>query len=472
MTENKSTMTETAVITQHPDYRTEIADILRSNLTPRKMQERLLQYHENDIAAALELLKKDERMRLYSILQTDTLASVLEYAGLLEEYMGELSIRKRVEILSRVEPCTAVEYLAQLEKAERNVLIELMDEDVRREITLLSSFDDDEIGSRMTTNYICVHSGVSVREAMHELIEQAADNDNISTLYVVDEEDMFVGAIDLKDLIIAREGTRLESITMTSYPYVYANEQIEDCIERLKEYSEDSIPVLDADNRLKGVLTSQDITQLVDDEMGEDYARLAGLSAEEDLKEPLKRSIGKRLPWLMVLLGLGLVVSSVVGMFEHVVAHLTLIVSFQSLILDMAGNVGTQSLAVTIRVLMDEQISGRQKLFLIGKEARVGLVNGLILGTLSVVCIGLYLVALKGQTVMMAFSVSLCTGIALVVSILLSSICGTAVPLAFKKMNVDPAVASGPLITTINDLVAVVSYYGLAWLLLIRVLHL
>ena len=472
MMENKSTMTENAVITQHPDYRTEIADILRSNLTPRKMQERLLQYHENDIAAALELLKKDERMRLYSILQTDTLASVLEYAGLLEEYMGELSIRKRVEILSRVEPGTAVEYLAQLEKAERNVLIELMDEDVRREITLLSSFDDDEIGSRMTTNYICVHSGVSVREAMHELIEQAADNDNISTLYVVDEEDMFVGAIDLKDLIIAREGTRLESITMSSYPYVYANEQIEDCIERMKEYSEDSIPVLDADNRPKGVLTSQDITQLVDDEMGEDYARLAGLSAEEDLKEPLKRSIGKRLPWLMVLLGLGLVVSSVVGMFEHVVAHLTLIVSFQSLILDMAGNVGTQSLAVTIRVLMDEQISGRQKLFLIGKEARVGLVNGLILGTLSVVCIGLYLVALKGQTVMMAFSVSLCTGIALVVSILLSSICGTAVPLAFKKMNVDPAVASGPLITTINDLVAVVSYYGLAWLLLIRVLHL
>ena len=472
MTENKSAMTETAVITQHPDYRTEIADILRSNLTPKRMQERLLQYHENDIAAALELLKKDERMRLYSILQTDTLASVLEYAGLLEEYMGELSIRKRVEILSRVEPGTAVEYLAQLEKAERNVLIELMDEDVRREITLLSSFDEDEIGSRMTTNYICVHSGVSVREAMHELIEQAADNDNISTLYVVDDEDMFVGAIDLKDLIIAREGTRLESITMTSYPYVYANEQIEDCIERMKEYSEDSIPVLDADNRLKGVLTSQDITQLVDDEMGEDYARLAGLSAEEDLQEPLKRSIGKRLPWLMVLLGLGLVVSSVVGMFEHVVAHLTLIVSFQSLILDMAGNVGTQSLAVTIRVLMDEQISGRQKLFLIGKEARVGLVNGLILGMLSVVCIGLYLVALKGQTVMMAFSVSLCTGIALLVSILLSSICGTAVPLAFKKMNVDPAVASGPLITTINDLVAVVSYYGLAWLLLIRVLHL
>ena len=259
---------------------------------------------------------------------------------------------------------------------------------------------------------------------------------------------------------------------MTSYPYVYANEQIEDCIERIKDYSEDSIPVLDSDNKLKGVLTSQDITQLVDDEMGDDYAKLAGLSSEEDLQEPLKKSILKRLPWLIILLGMGLLVSSVVGIFEHVVAHLTLIISFQSLVLDMAGNVGTQSLAVTIRVLMDEKISGRQKLYLIGKEARIGLVNGMVLGILSFLFIGLYLVILKGQSTLLAFTVSLCTGIALLVSILLSSIAGTVIPLIFKKLHIDPAVASGPLITTINDLVAVVTYYGLAWILLIYVLHL
>ena len=122
--------------------------------------------------------------------------------------------------------------------------------------------------------------------------------------------------------------------------------------------------------------------------------------------------------------------------------------------------------------VMDEHISGRQKLFLIAKEARIGLVNGLILGSLSVICIGLYLMLLKGQPMVTAFSVSLCTGAALLVSILLSSVCGTVVPLIFKKLKVDPAVASGPLITTVNDLVAVVSYYGLAWVLLIQVLHL
>lgn len=455
-------------ITQHPDYQTKIARILRSNLAPRLMQERILSYHENDISAAMELMNKEERSRLYSILDAASLANILEYSEQLHTYIDELNIRKKIDVLSRLETATTVSYLDQLEKTERNALIELMDEDVKREIRLLSSFDEDEIGSKMTTNYVSIRVGISVRQAMRELIEQASENDNISTIYVVDRDGTLAGAIDLKDLIIARENTELSSITMTSYPYVYAHEEIADCIEQIKDYSEDSIPVLDSDNKLTGVLTSQDITQLADDEMGEDYARLAGLSAEEDLHEPLGKSIGKRLPWLIILLGLGLMVSSVVGMFEHVVAHLTLIISFQSLILDMAGNVGTQSLAVTIRVLMDEKISSREKIYLIVKEGRIGLTNGLILGSLSVAFIGLYLVILKGQPAALAFSVSLCTGTALVVSILLSSITGTVVPLIFKKLQFDPAVASGPLITTINDLVAVVTYYGLAWILLIN----
>lgn len=463
---------EELITTQHPDYKSEVVTLLRSNLTPKIKQERILSYHENDIAAALDILTEEERNRLYHILDTDTLANVLEYSETPNTYINELGIRKRIDVLLHFEITTTVEYLRQMEKADRNMLLELMDNDIKREIILLSSFNEDEIGSKMTTNYISIHAGTSIRQAMRELIEQAADNDNISTLYVIDEEETLIGAVDLKDLIIARDNTDLDSITMTSYPYVYANEQIEDCIERIKDYSEDSIPVLDSDNKLKGVLTSQDITQLVDDEMGDDYAKLAGLSSEEDLQEPLKKSILKRLPWLIILLGMGLLVSSVVGIFEHVVAHLTLIISFQSLVLDMAGNVGTQSLAVTIRVLMDEKISGRQKLYLVGKEARIGLVNGMVLGILSFLFIGLYLVALKGQSILLAFAVSLCTGVALLVSILLSSIAGTVIPLVFKKLHIDPAVASGPLITTINDLVAVVTYYGLAWILLIYVLHL
>ena len=229
--------------------------------------------------------------------------------------------------------------------------------------------------------------------------------------------------------------------------------------------------VREMQNRLLGVITAQSIIQVVDDEMGEDYAMLAGLTAEEDLAEPLGQSMKKRLPWLFVLLALGLVVSSVVGVFEQVVSQLPLIMSFQSLILDMAGNVGTQSLAVAIRVLMDKQTSGKQKLTLILKESRVGLTNGFILGISSFLVIGGYLV-LKGNGLSFAFAVSGCLGAAMILAMLISSLSGTVIPIFFQKIGVDPAVASGPLITTVNDLVAVITYYGLAWVILINLLHL
>ncbi len=387
-------------------------------------------------------------------------------------YLNELSLRRRVDVLSRMDADAAVDYLKTLDPAEKNTLVELMDEPKRREIARLWVYGEDEIGSIMTTNCIVIPEGLSVKAAMSRLIAQAAEHDNISTIYVVDSDDAFYGAIDLKDLIIAREGDSLAELIATSYPYVYAHERIEDALPRIQDYSEDSIPVLDEENRLLGVVTAQNLIQTLDDALSDDYAKFAGLSAEEDLNETLWQSVRKRLPWLLVLLGLGMVVSSVVGLFESVVAQLTLIVCFQSLVLDMAGNVGTQSLAVTIRVLMDSETTGAQKRKLVWKEARVGLTNGAILGAASFVLIGAYLCLLRGEAPLMAFGVSGCIGIALIAAMLLSSISGTVIPIFFKKIGIDPAVASGPLITTVNDLVAVVSYYGLTWLLLIEWLHL
>ena len=139
--------------------------------------------------------------------------------------------------------------------------------------------------------------------------------------------------------------------------------------------------------------------------MGEDYAKLAGLTAEEDLKETTRESMSKRLPWLIILLFLGMAVSTVVGAFESVVAVLPIVICFQSLILDMAGNVGTQSLAVTIRVLMDERLSAKDKFMLVVKEMKVGFSNGLLLGVLAFVCLGIYIGFFKGTTMQSAFYV-------------------------------------------------------------------
>ena len=388
------------------------------------------------------------------------------------EYLNEIDVKKAALILSAMETDAVVDVLQMVPKDKKNLFIELMDDDARKDIAVIASFDEEEIGSKMTTNCIMIRENLTVKQAMSSLIDQAAKNDNISTIFMVTDKQTFYGAMDLKDLIIARQDQPLEDLIVTSYPYVYGNELIDDCIEKLKDYSEDSIPILDNENKLLGVITSQSMVDLVDDEMGEDYAKFAGLTAEEDLKEPLRESIKKRLPWLLVLLGLGMVVSSVVGLFETVVSQLTLIMCFQSLILDMAGNVGTQSLAVTIRVLMDESLTGKQKFELVLKEMKIAFSNGFILGVLSFVLIGLYIALFKGKSFLFAYAVSGCIGASLLLAMVISGAVGTCIPLFFKKIHVDPAVASGPLITTVNDLVAVVSYYGLSWILLINLMHL
>ena len=441
------------------DYTGEILKIIRSNTSPAVMCSRLEDYHANDLADVMPELTVQERCKLYRILDMDMLSDIFEYTDSdnAAEYLKEIDVKKGAAILSRMETDALVEVLHKIDKAKKRLLLDLMDDEVRHDIEVIASFDDDEIGSKMTTNCIIIRENLTVKQAMSSLVEQAAKNDNISTLFVVTEQQKFYGAIDLKDLIIARQDRALEDLVVTSYPYVYAEEDIDDCIEKLKDYSEDSVPVLDNDNRLLGVITSANIIDLVDDEMGEDYAMFAGLTAEEDLKEPLKESMKKRMPWLIVLLGLGMVVSSVVGVFEHVVTQLPIIMAFQSLILDMAGNVGTQSLAVTIRVLMDESLTGKQKVELVFKEMKIGLCNGGLLGILSFAVIGLYIYLFKGKTLLFSYAVSGCIGVALLLAMLISSAVGTCIPLFFKKINIDPAVASGPLITTVNDLVAVVT---------------
>lgn len=454
-----------------PDFCIEIAEIVKSNLSPKKMQERVLSYHEKDIALALVLLTDEERQKLFRILSLETLVSILEYSENIIEYFKSLTIRQKVEALSLMETSIAVDVLLQLPKEERNSLTDLMSPELQSKINLLRSFDEDEIGSEMSTNFIVIQDTFTIKEAMSELIRQAAENDNISTLYVVDETKTFCGAIDLKDLIVAREGVSLSDIITFSYPYLYAKTRIEECISLLIDYSEESIPVLDNDNKLIGVVTAQDFMEVIGEEFAEDYAKLAGLTSEEDLAEPIFYSVQKRLPWLGILLIMGMGVSVTVGLFEAIVAQLPVIMCFQSLILDMAGNVGTQSLAVAIRVLMDKQISKKQKSTLVWKEARIGFLNGTFLGILSFLSIGGYL-CLKGNNMTFAFAVSGCLGIAMVLAMVISSLSGTIIPIIFQKIGVDPAVASGPLITTINDLVAVVSYYGLSWLILINLLQL
>ena len=452
------------------DYVKELVEIINQESDDAALAEKLSVYHENDIAEAFELLDEAGRRKLYRVLDTEWMSEVFAYLDDVGTYLEELEADDAADIIENMDADDAVDVLQEVDDNVREKLVSLLNEEATEDIQLICSYDEDQMGSMMTTNFIQINRNLTIKQAMKSLVAQAEDNDNISTIYVTDEDGIFYGAIDLKDLIVAREYVPLEELISTSYPYVLANETITDNLERLKDYAEDSIPVLDQEHRIIGVITSQDLVEAVDDEIGEDYAQLAGLTTEEDLGETVTQSMKKRLPWLLILLGLGLVVSTVTGMFEQVLTQLTLIVFFQSTILGMSGNAGTQSLAVTIRVLMDEELTGKERLMLVWKELRVGLCDGLLMGCVSFLCIGLYILFVKGKTPLYAFSVSGCVGMALMVAMTISGLVGTVIPVFFHKINVDPAVASGPLISTVSALVAVVTYYGLAWVLLLNVI--
>lgn len=198
---------------------------------------------------------------------------------------------------------------------------------------------------------------------------------------------------------------------------------------------------------------------------------LKNQKAEETAStESIKQSVMKRLPWLFLLLFLGMLVSSVVSIFERLVSKVGIIMCYQSLILGMAGNVGTQSLAISIQTIIKENLTHKQEAVLIFKEAKIGFLNGLILGIASFIILCPYIHFIRSFEIRFSAAIAGCVSASLLFSLSFSSTIGIAVPLLLKKIKIDPAIASGPIIMTINDLLAVLTYYGLCWLLLIKIL--
>ena len=457
----------------NPEYVAEIINLLnKKDLTKQFIEKIVSDYHYSDIADALQQVNQKIRERFFTDINDQQLSEIFAYFDQPQNYVKELSLKQAANIISEMDSDDAVDILEEIDDETEDKIIDLMDSESSEDVLLIQSYNDDEIGSKMTTNYIEIKKNMTVKEAMTSLIDQAKDNDNVSTIYVSDLDNKFYGAIDLKDLIIARENTPLESIITNSYPTVKDHQIISEVYQDLQDYSEDSFPVLNENDEIIGIITANDLIEVVDEEMAEDYAKLAGLSSEEDVDETVFSSVKKRLPWLILLLVLGLVVSSVVGIFEKVIDLVAVSVCFQSLILDMAGNVGTQSLAVTIRVLNNEDLTVKDKLKLVKKEVKVGFFNGLLMAGFACVFINLYIFIIKNYPINFSIILALCIGLSLIVTMIISSLVGTLIPLTLNSMNIDPAVASGPLITTVNDLVSAICYYSIVYLFVIVIFQL
>ncbi len=453
-----------------------IVKILRSTLSAQTKKKKLKNYHDGDIADALALLTKEERFKAYELFGVERTAEIFSYFDNPEDYIEELKADKAADILDELDSDEAINILDELDEDFRNHLISLMEKETREKVEALDKRDDETIGSYMSDNYITISKDATIKQAMSQLIKEAGEHDNINTLYVIDEESHLLGAVRLKDLIVARKDDSLDKIIISSFPSVLESELVSEIIQTLKDYAEESIPIVDKDNKLLGVISLDNIIEAADEEMTEDYAKLGGLSEIVDVDESPFYSVKKRIPWLIVLLFLGIVVSTVTGTFEAVIAAIPVAVFFQSMVLDMAGNVGTQSLAVTIRTISDEDMKKQEIRRLIGKEILVGFINGIIVAVVAFVFVLVYL-SIKQQAITTdhfvitdVLKISGIIATSLLLAMTASSAIGSFFPILLSKLHIDPAVASGPFITTFNDIIAVLLYYGLTYLFLM-VLH-
>lgn len=460
-------------------YQGELLQVIQADLSKQEILERLENYHFSDIADALEQTATEKRLYIYSVLGLEKTAEIFSFYEYVEDYIKELSPEYAADLLECMHSDDAVDMLNKLDEDDKDKLIDLMEEDAQESIKKIDSYSEEMLGSYMTDNYISILNTPSIKTAMAEMIRKAGECDNIFTLYVINNDNQYIGAVTLKDLITSRKEDDFTRLIMTSYPFFYDDELMSKCIDRMKDYGESSLPVLNRKHEIVGVVTSDDIIEATEDEFEEDYAKFGGLTEEETVEEPVRLSIKKRIPWLIVLLFLGLLVSSVIGVFEAVIATIPVIVFFQSMILDMAGNVGTQSLAVTIRNLWDnpsEEEKKRQRKSVF-KELKIGFINGILIGAVSFVVVLAYL-AITQQEIITGngylFTDTLLVGgiigVSMLVALTLSSVVATVFPILLSKMRIDPAVASGPFITTINDIVSVIVYYGLTFLLFMVIL--
>lgn len=454
------------------DIYSEISLILKSEISAEELRERLADYHDNDIAIVIHDLEKEERLKIYPKLGEEKVSEIFSYLDDVEDFIEEVGLKKAADIIELMDSDDAIDVLEELDEEDRIAIIEEMDEEIVEDINLITQYEEDEIGSIMTTNYILINKNYTIKEAMKSMVSQAADNDNVSIIFVSNNDETYYGSIDLRDLIITRYDKNLDDIIKTSYPVLHATDLISDCINDLKEYSLELYPVLDNENKLIGVITSNDIVETVDEELTDDYAKLAGLTETDELDEKTIVSVKKRIPWLVILVAMGLGVSLLISSFEDVVKSIPMIVFFQSLILGMAGNTGTQSLAVTIRTISNEELNKTVIFKMIFKEIKIGFLNGLIIGSLSFLILFGFLYLTKTEVIpnngfIMLDALKVCgsVSISLLGAMLMSSVIGTFMPLFFKKINIDPAVASGPFITTIIDIISIIIYYGLASLL-------
>lgn len=422
----------------------------------QSFREQFLEMHIYEQGQFYQSLTDSERHRMYAYLAPNELADMFDVIEEddehMTEYLSEMRPQYAADMLSEMYTDNAVDLLNTLDKKSVAKYLSLMDSEDAREIKDLLHYEDDTAGSIMTTEFVSIVANQTVRSAMYVLKNEADVAETIYYIYVVDQDNSLVGVISLRDLIINDEDAMISDIMSERVISVHVGDDQEDVAQTFRDYDFLALPVTDYDDHLLGIVTVDDIIDVIDDEAASDYSGLAGVNVEEVSENPVKAAT-RRLPWLITLLFLGMATATLISHYEDLVSEASILAVFISLITGTAGNAGTQSLAVAVRRLAINDDAEKSFWRTVLSEVLTGLVTGAITGLTIFAIVAIW----KGNPIL-----GFVIGMAMMCAITVANLAGSLIPMLMDKLGFDPAVASGPFITTLSDLTSVLIYFNIA----------
>ena len=422
-----------------------------------KLKELFDELHSYDKAQFLMDLTPEQR-EMFKHFSDEELADMFEELEYEEQkvLIEELGVKRTAGILEEMSTDDAVDLLGELEEEEKFEIFQLMDDKEEIDIKKLMQYPEDTAGGLMTNEFIIIPDTFTTDDTLKKIRKIAPDAETAYYLYVVDEKKNLRGVLSLRELIISDPKTKVEDIMFERVVSVPVDMDQEEVADIMKKYDFLALPVVQ-DDKVMGIITIDDVVDVLQDEASEDIYKFGGFSgSDQELREvgtSIFKSAQSRIPWLVLLLFLGLLAGNIIGQFEETLETVAILAVFIPMIAGMAGNTGTQSLAVVVRGLTLGEFEEKGILPLIRREAGAGIIIGVVNGLLITV------IATIWQGNMM---LGLILGISLLITLFVATLSGTIIPLLMNKLNIDPAVASGPFITTINDMIGLSIYFTIA----------
>ena len=420
---------------------------------------KLNELHHADIAEILEELNVDQSTYIIKLLESDKTSEILMELDedFREQILNNLSPNEIAKEIEELDTDDATDIISELSvEKQKKVISKIIDAEHKADIKELLKYDEDSAGGLMAKELVKVNENWTVTKCVKEMRIQANEVTRVHSIYVVDDNDKLIGRLSLKDLLVANPRSSIKSVYIPKVDFVNVHDEAESVANIMQKYDLEAIPVVDDKNTLLGRITIDDIVDLIKEEAEKDYQLAAGILQDVDVDDTIFELSRARLPWLLLGLLGGIGAAVVMGAFDDILAKHQILFYFTPLIAAMAGNVGVQSSAIIVQGLANDDIRGSVNNRLI-KETFLSILNGVILSVILFLFI-----MISGEEYLVALAIS----ISLVIVIIVAGIIGTFIPLFLEKRGVDPAIATGPFITTSNDIFGILIYFYIAKLIL------